>query len=121
MLLDDESSDHGPLLSALSERGFRCEEAFSPDEAARRLGEMDFEAVIAYQRVAPGLDDFVGSARARHRRLAIIVVQTRYDGDGECRLFDLGADDVVTCEYSAGLVAVRTLLRVRNRREMIFP
>jgi len=122
ILLDVESSDHGSIIEALAERGFRCEVVASLDGAARRLGDFEFDAAVVYERAAgERLDNFVSSIRAAHPRLAIIAVQTEYDGQHECRLFDLGVDDVVTCEYPASLLAVRTSLRAKNRHEMIFP
>jgi len=122
ILLDEESPDNKSVLDALAQQGFRCERTASPHDAAGRLDKGDFDALIAYQRAAPdGLEDFVGSVRASNPNLAIIVVQTEYDGHHECRLFDLDVDDVVTCDYPANLLAFRTVLRARNRREMIFP
>ena len=59
---------------------------------------------------------FVAAARASLTAAAIIVVQSEYDGLMECRLFDLGVDDIVTLDYSPPLLAARTALRTKNRR-----
>ena len=122
LIIDSESSEHQPVLEALTKQGFRCEVAASPDEATKRLDEANFDAVIVYERAAANhLDDFVDSARTKYPRLAIIVVQSEYDGQQECRLFDLGIDDIVTLDYSPPLLATRAVLRTKNQREMIFP
>ena len=122
IIVDSASSEQQPVLDALDKREFRCEAASSPDEATARLDEANFDAVIVYERAAADrLDNFVGSARQKHPRLAIIVVQSKYDGQQECRLFDLGIDDIVTLEYSPALLATRATLRTKNRREMQFP
>lgn len=121
LIMDGASSGQKPVLEALNERGFRHEVAASPDEATVRLGETHFDAVVIYERAAADhLDDFVDSVRKKLPRLAMIVVQTQYDGPQECRLFDLGVDDVVTLDYSPSLLATRAVLRTRNRKEMMF-
>ena len=111
-----------PVLDALEEQGFRCEQAVSTGEAIIRLDEASFDAIIVYESAAAnGLDDFVGSVRTKHPRLAIIVVQNEYDGRKECTLFDLGIDDIVTVDYSPLLLATRAAMRTKNRRGMTFP
>ena len=122
LILDSALPEQQPVLEALNKQGFRCEAVSSPDEATMRLDQDNFDATIVYQRAAADhLDDFVDSARTKQPRLAIIVVQSEYDGRQECRLFDLGADDIVTLEYSPALLATPAALRTKNRREMIFP
>jgi exonuclease VII large subunit len=61
--------------------------------------------------VGDGLCDFVSTVRAKLPAAAIIVVQTEYDSQMECNLFDLDVDDVTTCEYSSSLLAVRAAQR----------
>ena len=122
LIIDIASTEKQPLLDALDKQGFHCEVAASPEEATVRLGEASFDAVIIYERAAANrLEDFVDSARRKHPRLAVIVVQTAYDGRQECRLFDLGVDDIVTLDYSPPLVATRAALRTRNLRETMSP
>ena len=120
ILVDCESSDCTPVLDALADRGFRCEVASSPGEAAPYLDGADFDVVLVYERAAgDSLCAFVAATRDKLPLAAIIVVQTEYDGQMECRLFDLDIDDVVTCEYSPPLLAVRAAIRVKRRREMM--
>ena len=122
LVIDSESSALQPVLEALGQQGFRCETASGTDQAVRSLGETSFDAAIVYQRAAAGqLDDFVDSARRKRPGMAILVVQSEYDGRQECELFDLGADDIVTLKYSPALLAARATLRTKNRREMVSP
>ena len=122
ILIDDESLDRTPVMDALADRGFRCEAVSSPSEAAPHLIKTDFDAVVVYERaVGDGLYDFVSTIRDKLPAAVIIVVQTEYDGQMECHLFDLDVDDVITCEYSPRLLAVRTALRAKRRREMMMP
>jgi DNA-binding response OmpR family regulator len=122
LVVHTASAENKPVLDALEEQGFRCEEAVSTGEAITRLGEASFDAIIVYESAAAnGLDDFVDSMRTKHPRLAIIVVQNEYDGRKECRLFDLGIDDIVTVDYSPLLLATRAAMRTKNRRRMTFP
>ena len=117
ILIDDESLDRTPVMDALADRGFRCEAVSSPSEAAPHLIKTDFDAVVVYERaVGDGLYDFVSTIRDKLPAAVIIVVQTEYDGQMECHLFDLDVDDVITCEYSPSLLAVRAALRAKNRR-----
>ena len=121
ILTDSESSDHRSVLNALSEQGFRCEETVSLDETARRLKAVDFDAFVIYQHVAVDcFRDFLVVTRYQHPGMAIIVVIPEYDGDLECRLFDLQVDDVVTRDYSPSLLALRTTIRAVNRQKKAF-
>ena len=121
-MIDGASSDRTAVLDALTDRGFRCEAVSSPNEAAPHLVRTDFDAVVVYERAAgDGLCDFVSTIRDRLSAAAIIVVQTEYDGEMECRLFDLDVDDVITCEYSPALLAVRAELRAKRRRGGMMP
>ena len=117
IVIDGESSDRTAVLDALADRGFRCEVVSSPSEAAMRLDETDIDTIIVHERAtASCLDTFVDSARQKHPRLAIIVVQNEYDGPMECRLFDLGVDDIVTLAASPAILAARAALRTKNCR-----
>jgi len=119
IVIDSEPSDRAPVLDALAYRGFRCEVVSSPSEAASHLAKTDFDAVVVYERaVGDGLCDFVVATRVSLPRTAIIVVQTEYDSQTECRLFDLGVDDVVTSDCSPAILAARAALRAKGRREM---
>ena len=119
IVVDRESSDRKSVLDALTERGFRCEVVSSPGEAAPHLIKTDFDAVVVYGRAAEDrLCEFVAATRDKLPSAAIIAIQTEYDGQMECSLFDLDVDDVVTCECSPPLLAVRAELRARRRREM---
>ncbi len=120
IVIDGESSDRTPVLDALAERGFRCEVASSPSEAAAYLDATDFDVVVVYDRAAADcLCDFVAATRAKLPRTVIIVVQTEYDGKMECRLFEVDVDYVITCEYPPPNLALRALLRAKSRREMM--
>ena len=115
IVIDSEASDRKPVLEALAERGFRCEVASSPSEAAPYLDATDFDAVVVYERAAADcLRDFVAATRAKLPHTAIIVVQTEYDGNMECSLFDRGADYVLTCEYPPANLAARAAMHARN-------
>jgi len=119
LVVDHISADQQAVLKALSQRGFSCQTASSADEADALLSETAFDTVVVYQRTAGDrLDEFVGSASGRLPRSTIIAVQTEYDGPMECELFDLGADDVVTLEYSPDMLAMRAALRTENRGRM---
>jgi DNA-binding response OmpR family regulator len=120
IVIDGESSDRTPNLDALADRGFRCEAVSSPSEAAPHLAKTDFDAVVVYERaVGDGLCDFVTATRTKLPRTAIIVVQTEYNGEMECSLFDLGVDDVTTCKCSPAILAARAALRAKGRRELL--
>ena len=122
IVIDGDSSDRKAVLDALAERGFRCEATASPSEAAPYLDATDFDAVVVYERAAGDcLCDFVAATRAKLPHTAIIVVQTEYDGNMECSLLDMGADDVITCEYLPANLAARAALRAKSRREMKLP
>jgi DNA-binding response OmpR family regulator len=122
LVVDSASSGQQPILKALSQRGFLCETADSTDEATARLDGGSFDALIIYERaVADQLDGLVVAAREKYPRMAIIVVQSEYDGRQECKLFDLGIDDIVTLDYSPPLLATRTVLRTKNRSEIMLP
>ena len=115
-MIDGASWDRTAVLDALADRGFRCEAVSSPSEAAPHIAKTDFDAVVVYERAAEdGLFDLVSTVRDKLPTAAIIVVQTEYDGQMECRLFDLDVDDVITCEYSPSLLAVRAALRAKRR------
>ena len=119
MVVDCGSSDRQPVPDALAEQGFRCEVASSPSEAAPYLDGADFDTVVIYERAASDcLCEFVEATRAKLPFIAIIVVQTEYDGEMECGLFDLDVDDVITCEYSPPNLAIRAALRAKRRRKM---
>jgi DNA-binding response OmpR family regulator len=116
IVIDGESSDRVLVLDALADRGFRCEAVSSPSEAAPHLARTDFDAVVVYERAAgDGLYDFVSTIRDKLPAAVIIVVQTEYDGQMECSLFDLNVDDVIACEYSPSLLAMRAELRAKRR------
>jgi len=111
-----------PIIQALNEQGFVCESAPCPDSAETYLDKLGFDAVIVHQRaVGDRLGAFVESARGKNMTLAIIAVQSEYDGPQECDLFDLDADDVVTLEYSPAMLALRAAIRTRNRLAMKYP
>ena len=118
IVIDGESSDRTAVLDALADRGFRCEVASSPGEASPCLDETDFDAVVVYERAAADcLCDFVSATRAALpcTVTVIIVVQTEYDGLMECRLFDMGADYVITTEYPPPNLAARAAMGAKKR------
>ena len=59
---------------------------------------------------------FVAAARASLPGAVIIVVQTEYDGQKECSLFDMGTDYVITAEYPPPNLAARAAMGVERRR-----
>ena len=120
LVMDSASPEPPPVLEALDRQGFQHKVVTSPEEATMRLDAVNPDAIIIYERALADLDDFVDSVRKKLPRLAMIVVQTQYDGPQECRLFDLGVDDVVNLDYSPSLLATRAVLRTRNRKEMMF-
>jgi hypothetical protein len=62
IVIDGESSDRTSFLDALSDRGFRCETASSPNEADPHFAKTYFDAVVVYERVVEdGLCDFVST------------------------------------------------------------
>ena len=116
ILIDPGALDHSPVLAAMAKRGFECKTAISPDEAIQHLQQADFDALVIYQRAAKGFGEFLTKTRSQHPGMAIIVVIPEYDGDLECRLFNLQVDDVVTSGYPPSLLALRTAIRVRNHQ-----
>lgn len=116
-MIDGASSDRAAVLDALADRGFRCEAAPSPSEAAPHLARTDFDAIVVYERAAPeSICDFVEFVREEFPSTVIIVVQSEYDGQMECRLFDIGSDYVITTEYPPPNLAVRAAMGVERRR-----
>jgi len=117
LVIDGASSDRTAVLDALADRGFRCEVAPSPTEAAPYLAKTDFDAVVVYELAAEdSLCDFVAGARAELPGTVIIVVQTEYDGPMECSLFDMGTDYVITTECPPPNLAARAAMGVERRR-----
>jgi DNA-binding response OmpR family regulator len=117
IVIDGASSDRTAVLDALTDRGFRCEAVSSPSKAAPYLAKTDFDAVVVYERsAADSLFDFVATARVELPSTVIVVVQTEYDGLMECRLFDMGADYVITTEYAPPNLAARAAMGVARRR-----
>ena len=116
IVVDGESSDRKLVLDALAERGFHCEVASSPSEAAPYLDRTDFDAIVVYERAATDcLCDFVATARAKLPCTVIIVVQTEYDGKMDCRLIDLDVNHIITCEYPPANLAARAAMGAKKR------
>ena len=115
-MIDGASSDRTLVRDALADRGFRCEVALSPSEAAPHLAKTDFDAVVVYERAAADpLCEFVAVARAELPSTVIVVIQTEYDGLMECRLFDMVADYVITTKCPPLNLAARAAMGVARR------
>lgn len=115
LLVEDDPRIRGALGMALTDRGYRVDEAASGEQALRRLdadaGQPD---VVLLDLMLPGMDGLEVCAQIRERGdLPIIIVTARTAPQEVIAGLEAGADDYVTKPVDAGELTarVRALLR----------
>lgn len=115
LLVEDDPRIRGALGMALTDRGYRVEEAASGEQALQRLDADGVQPdVVLLDLMLPGMDGLQVCAQIRERGdLPIIIVTARTAPQEVIAGLEAGADDYVSKPVDAGELTarVRALLR----------
>ena len=114
LVVDDDPDVREAVETALELEGHRVEIAADGLAALKRLGQVEFDAVVL-DVLMPNLDGFevCRRLRAAGNRTPILILTARDSEEDTIRGLDLGADDYLVKPFALGelLARVRALLR----------